>query len=383
MTLSGRTQVVFLPPSGQSEGAGGKEEEEEPHILIQELVGGVWKGHLHQERTGGKLVASLKGAKLATSLGALLLSIEWGEGTPVVTGQVGKTKFEEVLEENVLQRVGEAPSTEEFLMLTPAEAPAAQADDGASKNAGKGGRGQGVLETGEGGADDDDDSSMEDHMGAGKSFSPAPSSPRPGRGKLAPQMGHGEGGESGDALLSMEDHVGADEEDEDEEGGERGAGRPAKTNLLVLGNSKTTSKADIRMAFKDCGSIQYVRLLRNKGKKDAFAFSGDAIIEFLTEEGMRLGLALSKSGLTINDRVVTCKVAKTVVVPVLAKNVEEQGEGCTVYVRGLPYSAREADVRQTFSDIAPIVSLRLPLNKMGTFAGGLASGCGWFREASD
>ena len=327
--------MVFLPPgfgreaegTGKEKEVGGvegqeqneeeEEEEEERHALIEELSRGVWHGSMHQERLGGKLVAQLKGKGLKTSEGSISLTVEWGAGSPTLSGRLGgKTRFEEVVEERVLEGAGRPPSVQEVVMFAPVAEP----------------------------ADDD--------VGAGVSYA-------------------GEAVEGVDGLSSFGDGVNVDDDDDvaivGDRGEEGGAGKAPKTNLVVIGLDRETSKADLREAFKKCGSIQYVRMIRLKGNKDSLAFSGTAVVEFLEEAGMRKGLALGSSGLMVKGKPVTCKVGKPVAPP--GRGSDEGESGCTVYVKGLPFTAREADLRLSFGDVAPIVSLRMPTSKRGTFAG--------------
>jgi hypothetical protein len=61
-----------------------------------------------------------------------------------------------------------------------------------------------------------------------------------------------------------------------------------KTNLVVTGLGKGVRKEEIRTFFRECGTIRFVRLIRNKHKSGKLFSPEEAIVEFAEVESLYL-----------------------------------------------------------------------------------------------
>merc|ERR1719253_1844559 len=137
--------------------------------------------------------------------------------------------------------------------------------------------------------------------------------------------------------------------------------------VFIGGLSFSLDEAQLRKDFTECGEIEKLNMPMNEeGKPKGFAFitykdkaGVEAALKFDGEEYSGRNLKVNRAG----DKSAKGK----------GKDKGKDGKGgkgkgnndLTAFVRGLPFSVEEAQMRKDFEECGEIVSLRLPMNEEG------------------
>jgi nucleolin len=135
---------------------------------------------------------------------------------------------------------------------------------------------------------------------------------------------------------------------------------PTERTVYLEGLPFATSEDEIVTFCSAAGPVSAVRAPR---WQDSGRLRGYAHVEFMTRAGAKAALELS--GMHIGARFITVAAAKAddVAAKVAAAPVRPRPQSCTtVFARGLPYEADEAEVKTAFASFGAILSVRIARN---------------------
>merc|ERR1712232_470280 len=161
-----------------------------------------------------------------------------------------------------------------------------------------------------------------------------------------------------------------EEEDAEEEvtspkAKEADAEEEPELTVFVGGVPFSCSEETLRKDFAECGEIEKLTLPMNEDGRP----KGIAFIKYKTKEGVTA--ALKFDGDEYGGRTLKVNLAGQ---GSKGKGKGDKGKGkgnneATAFVRGLPFEAKEDELRKLFADCGEIKSLRMPLNEEGQSKG--------------